>query len=137
MAHIHHLINEVEAKALKLDSYVMHIHTQICQNCSCGERFSQLFEVWTHPDKTRTTGFRKLQPAQRLDHSLDVAFIELPEAQIPICSDCVDQYEIRPEEKPIRAISRLEWEQMLKRKHTPAPAPSQSTKPAPPTLDQL
>jgi hypothetical protein len=135
---IHHLpprITESEAKELLLDSYVMYIHTHTCTNCECGERFSELFEVWAHPTKTRTTALNVLRPATRLDHSLQLAYIELPERPIPVCSDCAPTYDIGAS-PPIPALSREEWAATLKRKYAP-PAASQPKKPAPPTLDQL
>jgi hypothetical protein len=139
MSNITHLrppVSETEAKELTLDSYVMHIHTQICTNCDCAERFCELFEVWTHPTKTRTTALNVLHHADRIDHSLMISYIELPKRPIPICSDCVEQYEIRDAERPTPAVSREAWAATLKRKYAPAPS-VQKTKPHTPTLDDL
>lgn len=133
--HLHHKISEGEAKELILDSYVMYVHTHTCTNCECGERFSQLFEVWAHPTKTRTTGFRDLRPAGRIDRSLQISYIELARQSIPICSDCVAQYETTESERP--AVSREAWAATLKRKYTPPASPVKKSTPAVPTLDDL
>lgn len=136
---LHHIrLSETEVHELQLDSYIVHIHQQACTNCECGERFSHLFEVWTHPIKTRTTGFRDLRPAATPLKELPIAIMELPERQIPICSDCAETYD-RPGLPPIQPVDRAEWEATLKRKYAaPEPAPrATASRAAAPTLDQL
>jgi hypothetical protein len=134
---IHHIrLSESEVSELQLDSYVVHIHQQACLNCDCRERFSHLFEVWTHPTKTRTTGFRDLRLTSDQPRDLPIAVVELPERSIPLCSDCAETYD-RPGLPAIQPISRSDWEATLKRKYTPEPpAPRPQSRPTP-TLDQL
>jgi hypothetical protein len=48
-----------QERDLTLDSYVLHINTHHCRNCSSTEQFSTLYEVWVLP---RQPGTRQLKP---------------------------------------------------------------------------
>lgn len=113
-------LTESDASELTLDSYLMHIYQTNCLRCGSGERYGQLFEVWTHPTKTRLSGFRELRPARGALRDLPIAYVEMPERANPICSDCVHTYQ-SPTNKPTRPLSSQEWAETLKRKYTPEP----------------
>jgi hypothetical protein len=133
-------LNETEIHELQLDSYQLQIHTHSCTHCECDERFSLLFEVWVHPYKTRTTGFKDLRRSYAPLQDLPLAVIEMPVRQVPICSDCIDTFE-RVGLPPVQPISEAAWAETLKRKYAPAPVAPVADKTASgrtiPSLDQL
>jgi hypothetical protein len=141
-----HHISDTEQRELRLDSYVMHIRQTICTRCGCGERWSELNEVWVHPTKTRTTGFSQQRPAAGPLKPLQINTVEHPDRQIPICSDCIHTYQAPT---PTPTASAAEWRETLKRKYAPQPTAAvhvaRATKPArgevidfpAPTPDQL
>lgn len=131
-------LSESEAAELQLDSYVMHIHNHRCLACDCVERFSHLFEVWIHPTKTRTTALNVLKPAMSLQH-LPIAYIDLPELPIPVCSDCIETFQHRElATSVLPAADPASWRETLRRKYTPAPAAKPAAEPKKePSLDQL
>lgn len=135
----HPQLTEGDASLLTLDSYVMHIRTHQCTSCQCGERFSSLFEVWTHPTKTRTSNLHVLravtQPALK---DLAIVYIELPATSVPLCSECVNTFVHPNRISTIGVASREAWAETLRRKYTPEPVADKtaSTKPAP-SLDML
>lgn len=114
-------LTETEAIELKLDSYMMQIHHTTCLRCKSGEQYSQLFEVWIHPIKTRHTGYRDLRPATQFLRDLPMSYIELPTRAIPICSDCVHTYQCSAAPIPANAASNAAWAETLKRKYAAAP----------------
>jgi len=135
---------ETESKELIHDSYVMYIHTNICSRCGCGERYHELFEVWVHPVKTRTTGLRqqrRLMTTQLQDKH--ISYIELPDQSVPICSDCVSTYKSSTDKTPTAEPSLSAWADTLKRKAADAAKPAEkiarTSAPAKriPTLDEL
>lgn len=131
------MVTESDAALLTHDSYVMHIRTQHCTSCSCGERFSTMFEVWTHPTKTRSTGLNVLRPVLgTILKDLTIAYIELPMIVIPLCSECVDTFVHPNRTSTIGVASREAWADTLKRKYTPDPVASPKGK-VEPTLDML
>ena len=135
-------ITASESQELALDSYVMYIHNHECTACGCCEQFSQIFEVWLHPTKTRLTNFRDLRPAVGALKPLPLRYIEAPHQTIPICSDCVSLYRA-PQGERIKPISNMDWQETLKRKYAPPAAEpkvakqSASPQKAVPTLDQI
>jgi len=135
-------MSESESHELALDSYVMYIHNHDCAACGCTEQFSQLFEVWLHPTKTRLSNFRDLRPVVGLQlKPLALRYIEVAHIQIPLCSDCVEHYRAPAGEKS-EPISSVAWSETLKRKYAPPSAEpkvaKQSTpQKAVPTLDQI
>lgn len=135
------MLSETESASLVLNSYVMHITTQLCQHCSNGERFSQIFEVWTHPTHTRLSKFNKLLPlfGTKIDQTLPLASIELPSKPIPFCSDCLPSAMLLFGHTGATFDSRAAWRDTLQRKaqqdHT-AEQRTATAKPAP-TLDML
>lgn len=134
------LITESDASEMLLDSYVMHRSFQRCAHCDSMEQYSTIFEVWTHPTKTRTTGLTSLRLFSSMHglKNLPLAFIDLPVRVIPTCSDCIEQYEIISGETPIPHSSREAWAATLKRKYTPEPSRSESpAKRQEPGLDML
>jgi hypothetical protein len=137
----HHPITESESRELALDSYVMQINHHICTNCGQAEKFSQLFEVWCHPTKTRTTGLRDLRPAAKIRSDLPIAVVTRRERQIPLCLSCITA--IRPICPAVAPISNAAWAETLKRKYAPPAAEvkvAKTTTPAAkavPTLDQI
>ena len=131
-------ITESDAKLLTLDSYVMHIHTQNCISCECSERFSQLFEVWTHPTKTRATNLHVLRRTTTLALvDLEITYIELPPVRIHLCCECVNTFVHPNRTSTIPAVSREAWADTLRRKYTPQDTPSRAATRTEPTLDQL
>ena len=134
-------LSESEAAELQLDSYVMHIHNHRCQRCDCVERFSYLFEVWVHPTKTRSSALNVLKPATTLQR-LAIAYIELPELPILICSDCIEGFQHHELTDSVLPVANpAAWRETLQRKYTPQPAakpaPTATTEKKEPTLDQL
>lgn len=117
---MHTKITETEAVELTLDSYLMRIHHTQCLRCKSGEQFSELFEVWVHPTKTRHTGFRDLRPATQFLRDLPMSYFELPLRAIPICSDCVHTYRCTASPIPANAASNAAWAETLKRKYAQA-----------------
>lgn len=134
-------ITESDAALLIHTSYVMHIKTQHCTSCACTERFNAMFEVWTHPTKTRTTGLNVLRAVLGLQlKDLEIAYIELPSVNIPLCSECVNTFVHPNRVSTIGIASRAAWAETLRRKYTPEPkaAEGPSSKPAHvPTLGEL
>jgi hypothetical protein len=131
-------ITEQESRELIHDSYVMYIHHQDCLNCNCAEEYSQMYEVWIHPIKTRTSGFRDLRflTSSSLQDHLPIAAVALTPRQIPYCSECIMTYKPRETGNTIPLVSRNEWAATLKRKYTPAAQPPKAAR-ATPTLDQI
>lgn len=141
---MHKPITESESKELLLDSYVMYINNHHCAACGALERFSQCFEVWVHPTKTRTTGLRDLRPISGRLKDLPLAVLAANEKVVPICYKCSWTHQNRG--KPTVAqppLSREAWAETLKRKYAPTPnEPKIATRSAAspkmvPTLDQL
>lgn len=129
-------ITESDAALLFHDSYVMHMNTQLCESCKCGERFSQLFEVWVHPTKTRATNLHVLRKAIGLVlKDLEIAYIDLPPIRIPLCTECVNTFVHPNRTSTIGLGSREAWAETLRRKYTPEPA--SPTKRPEPTLEML
>ena len=136
-------ISESESRELRLDSYVTYIHHHQCANCGCVEMFSQIFEVWLHPVKTRITTFRDLRPLTGLSlQPLQMAQIPVPAKQVPICSHCIGAYKAQGQEAQI--ITSSQWEETLRRKYAPPPPvevkvakTSPATPKAVPRLDQI
>ena len=135
-------ITASESQELALDSYVMYIHNHECSTCGCCEQFSQIFEVWLHPTRTRLSNFRTLRPIVGALKPIGLHYIELQHTTIPICSDCVPLYRA-PQGEKNKPISSVAWEETLKRKYAPQAAEpkvaKQSATPqkAVPTLDQI
>lgn len=133
-------VTESDAALLFHDSYVMHIKTHLCTSCQCGERFSQLFEVWAHPTKTRKTNLHVLRAVTSLQlKDLEIVYIELPQTTVPLCSECVNTFVHPNRVSTIGVASRAAWAETLRRKYAPAePAegPSNRAKHTP-TLEDL
>src|SRR6516162_5286441 len=111
-----------QERDLVLDSYVMHINTHHCRNCTSTEQFSTLYEVCVLP-KTPTT--RQLKPrmsVMSLDPKLRVAYINMRERTIPICSDCVATYRRAADQSPLPEADPGQWAETIKRKYAPAPS---------------
>lgn len=131
-------VSESDAALLIHDSYVMHIKTHHCTSCQCSERFSQLFEVWTHPTKTRSTGLTVLKATGPALKDLEIAYIELPATNIPLCEECVNTFVHPNRVSTIGMASREAWAETLRRKYTPEPAPLARSESKPqPSLDML
>ena len=110
-----------QERDLVLDSYVMHINTHHCRNCTSTEQFSTLYEVWVLP-KTPTT--RRLTPRMSvlpLKPDLRVAYINMRERTIPICSDCVATYRRAADQSPLPEADPGQWAETIRRKYAPEP----------------
>lgn len=131
-------LTESDANLLFHDSYVMHIKTNMCASCACGERHSELFEVWAHPTKTRTSNLHVLRKVTGhvVLKDLEIVYIELPATPIPLCSECVNTFVHPNRSSTIGIASREAWAETLRRKYTPEPTPVKTGK-IEPTLDQL
>lgn len=130
------LITESDAALLFHDSYVMHIKTHLCASCQCGERFSQMFEVWAHPTKTRANNLHVLRAVTGTQlKDLEIVYIELPATGIPLCSECVSTFVHPNRISTIGIASREAWAETLRRKYAPEPKPA-SGRPEP-SLDSL
>jgi hypothetical protein len=135
---------ETESVEMVHDSYLMHIHNVHCTRCRGGERYTDLYEVWIHPTKTRTTGLKQLRKYTGALKDMHVAYVELPISFIPICSDCVATYKSATDKTPLREADTASWAETLKRKYTPTAVAetkiARASSPAAkhiPTLDEL
>ena len=131
------LISETTASEMVIDSYLMQRSRQRCLCCDSVEAYSTIFEVWTHPTKTRTTGVRSLRvfaPLTKLK-ALPMAIVDLPERVVQCCYDCVETFEIEGE-NPIAPASREAWEETLRRKYA-APEPKLTSEKHVPSLESL
>lgn len=128
-------LTETEAESLTHDSYLVQIREQFCHNCTSGERWSEIFEVWTSPAQMRRTSAYVLRPTLTLRAGYAVAYTTLPTVTVPLCSDCVATY--NPESgSVIPAASHEAWRETLKRKYEVPPTTERKGRPEP-TLDQL
>lgn len=109
-------ISEAEAAALQLDSYVMHIKGQLCLHCSAGAEWSELYEVWTHPTKTRISALNVLKPTATLQGGLAIVYIRLPVTSVPICSECVEKLTVDDLPRAIPATTRSQWAETVRKK---------------------
>src|SRR5215471_5146208 len=140
MVFIKQQISENESKEMLLDSYVTHIHIHEC-NCGAFETWSQVFEVWCHPTKTRTTRLTLLRPVVGLElKPLSMTVVQVPRKRIPICHRCAHGYKVtgKPEIVTVQS-SNERWQETLHRKYaepSKAPAPAAPVK-AVPRLDQI
>jgi hypothetical protein len=116
---------------LTLDSYVMHVHTHHCRNCTSTEQFSSLYEVWVDPRRPTTRQLKPYTSCLPL-RGLHINYINLPAHTIPICSDCISTYHREAAATPLNPTS---WAETIKRKY--APAPATPTKPAPAKVTPL
>jgi hypothetical protein len=141
----YHPVTETESKELLLDSYVTFIHKHYCANCGTVETFSQVFEVWLHPTKTRSTNLRDLRPVVGLRlKPLNMTQLMAPEIQIPLCYSCISRYRVvgRPEIVTVKANNE-QWQETLRRKAAPPSAEVKvaktgaATPKAVPSLDQI
>jgi len=108
-----------QERDLILDSYVLHINTHHCRNCSSTEQFSTLYEVWVLP---RQPGTRQLKPRMSvlpLKPNLRIAYINMRECSIPICSDCVATYSKTSDQTPLPPADPGQWAETIKRKYKP------------------
>jgi hypothetical protein len=136
---MHKLITPTEDRELVLDSYVLHVNTQICTSCGNCERYSTLFECWTHPKKHMTRLTRVDGQALK---KLPLSHINQPQRSIPMCTACIGKFE-STDRTPLPACTPEQWAETLRRKYAPEPqAPAQrasESKPikAVPTLEDL
>ena len=128
-------LTEAEAAQFTHESYLIQIREQSCTHCGSGERWSEIFEVWTHPVQTRRTSAINLRPSLTLRKGMLVGYTTIPAVQVPVCSDCIATF--NPEEGAalVPAVSRAAWQDTLMRKYAPEPKPQ--AKLNVPTLDQL
>jgi hypothetical protein len=115
-----HNITPTEDRELTLDSYVLHINTQVCITCGSCERYSMLFECWVHPKK-------KLTRLSRVDgqalKKLPLAHVNQPQRSIPMCTKCVGQFE-SVDQTPIPPCSPEAWQETLRRKYAEESKPA-------------
>ena len=128
------------AQDLLLDSYVMHVHTHHCRNCTSTEQFSSLYEVWVDPRKPTTRQLKPYTSCLPLKSTLRVNYLNLPDHTVPVCSDCISTYD--QEAAPLPAADPRSWAETIKRKYTPEPSVVKlATRSAPtkaiPSLDDL
>jgi hypothetical protein len=136
-------ITETESRDMMLDSYVTHIRNHRCTNCGQTETFTQCFEVWLHPTKTRSSNLRDLRAVVGDTlKPLNMAVLTVPEKKIPICHHCASQYRVvgRPEIVIARSTNE-QWQETLRRKHAQAQTEKVAKPAAPvktvPRLDQI
>ena len=128
-----HQLTFTEDRELTLDSYVLHVNTQVCVTCGSCERYSTLFECWLHPRK------RGLSKLSRVDGQvlkrLPLAHVNLPQKSIPLCTRCAASQ--RADSPPTPPVSLAEWNETLKRKYAPEPATPPVKVAAPRTLKAI
>ena len=141
--HPHHVITESESRELALDSYVLYAHTNNCANCGNTEKYSQLYEVWLHPTKTRSSNLRDLRPPAGKLKDLPIFQVAAAPRAIPICTECATRAPRAAGGRPIQVmpLSREAWAETLKRKYAPPaaspPKAAPPTRKVVPTLDQI
>ena len=130
-----------QERDLVLDSYVMHINTHHCRNCTSTEQFSTLYEVWVLPKNPTTRRLTPRMSVLPLKPDLRVAYINMRERTIPICSDCVATYAKTVDETPLPPADPGQWAETIKRKYAPAPSAPKLARPAGvkavPSIDDL
>ena len=131
-----------QERDLVLDSYVMHINTHHCRNCTSTEQFSTLYEVWVLPKHPTTKHLKARMSLLPLDSKLRVAYINMRERTIPICSDCVATYRRAADQSPLPEADPGQWAETIKRKYAPEPrvtrlATRQTNPKAIPSIDDL
>ena len=130
-----------QERDLVLDSYVMHINTHHCRACGCTEQFSTLYEVWVLPKQPTTRRLTPRMSVLPLKPDLRVAYINMRERTIPICSDCVATYAKTVDETPLPPADPGQWAETIKRKYAPAPSAPKLARPAGvkavPSIDDL
>ena len=130
-----------QERDLVLDSYVMHINTHHCRNCTSTEQFSTLYEVWVLPKNPATRRLTPRMSTLHLKSDLRVAYIKMRERTIPICSDCVAGYARTVDETPLPPADPGQWAETIKRKYAPAPSAPKLARPAGvkavPSIDDL
>jgi hypothetical protein len=116
-------------REMMLDSYVLHVNTQVCVTCGSCERYSTLFECWRHPKK-------KLTKLSRVDgqalKKLPLAHVNQPQKSIPMCTRCIGKYD-STDLTPLPPVSPAEWAETLKRKYAPVQAEIKVAAPRTPT----
>ena len=120
-------ITENESKELLFDSYVTYINTHQCAACGSIETFSQCFEVWLHPTKSKTSSFRDLRPVVGTSlKPMNMAVIRAPARMVPICHHCATRYRVqgRPEQVAV-AMNNDAWHETLRRKAAAAAPPAE------------
>ena len=140
-------ITESESHELALDSYVLYAHTNNCANCGKMEKYSQLYEVWLHPTKTRNSNLRDLRPVAGKLKELPIYQVAAAPRAIPVCTECATGAPRCAGGRPIQVmpLSREAWAETLKRKYaqpTAAEVKVARTTATPsrkvvPTLDQI
>src|SRR6516162_5681402 len=108
-----------QERDLVLDSYVMHINTHHCRNCTSTEHFSTLYEVWVLPKNPTTRQLKPRMSVMGLDSKLRIAYINMRERSIPICSDCVATYSKTSDQTPLPPADPGQWAETIKRKYKP------------------
>lgn len=133
-------ITESEHSELLHDSYATYVHSHVCAACGSTETFSQCFEVWVHPTKTRLTALRDLRPVTGTTlKPMSMAVLKAPAKQIPVCHECVLSHTVAK----AAPVSNAAWQETLRRKYTESPdepkVAVKSTTPAKvvPRLDQI
>jgi len=145
--HHHQTITESESHELALDSYVLYAHTNNCANCGKMEKYSELYEVWLHPTKTRNSNLRDLRPVSGKLKDLPIYQVAAMPRSIPVCTECATHAPREAGGRPIQVmpLSREAWAETLKRKYAaPASEPKvaktttgASPRKVVPTLDQI
>ena len=121
-------IFESEAAALVHDHYVA---TKLQTRCSCGAlwQHSELYEVWTHPTKTATTGMKQLRSTTKYDPSMPLQVVTLADRQIPICYSCAG-FRRPATDSGFAPLSWDQWSATLKRKAADARSEAAAARPA-------
>lgn len=131
---------ESEAAALVHDHYVV---TKLVTRCVCGATWqhSELYEVWTHPTKTATTGMKQLRSTTEFKPDLELHAVQLKERALPVCSSC---WQIR-RPKPQTIAPPLTWDEWAatlqrkaaERKLEASAAPAAARQSSEPKLENL
>jgi hypothetical protein len=108
---------QTDDRELTLDSYVLHVNTQVCVTCGSCERYSTLFECWVHPTKKMTKLSRVDGQALK---KLPLAHVNQPQRSIPMCTRCVSGYD-STDKTPLPPISPAAWQDTIRRKYAPEP----------------
>lgn len=68
--------------------YILHVHTQLCSNCGCGEMHSEFFAYYRLRSRMGGNIVTHLRRADRPMYNLPVRRIPLTPTKVPFCSEC-------------------------------------------------
>lgn len=126
-------------------AYVIHHHSHRCLACNAVQKWSEIYRLHYAKSRWDHSNIRHLTPVAKLEWNVPLHRIQIPQTDIPFCSDCVE-----PAQDYIASLPRPPVPQaVLKptlmassgsqsgRKDAPKEAPQGRARKTPVTLDDL